>query len=197
MAKRGIVCIMNTGSFLVKIRGADMANIAILNNIIPFEHERRFSLNVTDGEEEIVKMPFGFTRYVPTAIVQGYLDDPFKTRIRDECRNDEHVYTKTRKIGQDLSCRKDNHEVSKKEFDMLWEGVKYYLMKNRYSIPWFGTMIQLNTYHNDLAGYMQFEVEFDSQDDALAFNPPLWFGQEVTDNIRHEDYFLAKLGPPK
>ena len=166
-----------------------MRKSAVLQNIIPLEHERRFWLK--DNQ-----LPFGFTRYTPTIIIQGYLDDHLKTRVRDQCTNENHVYTMTRKTGTGISRYEEENIISKQDFDILWERVVYQLIKNRYFIPYNDIIMELNTYQNELSGYMQIEVEFSSHDKALAFSPPHWFGEEVTDNIRHENYFLAKLGIP-
>jgi CYTH domain-containing protein len=40
------------------------------------------------------------------------------------------------------------------------------------------------------------EVEFDGEDAADAFEPPDWFGAEVTDDARYKNQRLACDGAP-
>ena len=47
-----------------------------------------------------------------------------------------------------------------------------------------------------LAGLMVAEVEFGSEDQADAFEPPEWFGAEVTDDARFKNQKLACEGAP-
>ena len=48
-----------------------------------------------------------------------------------------------------------------------------------------------------LAGRQLVEVEFESIDAATAFDPPDWFGTEVTENPRYTNSSLARLGWPE
>jgi len=44
---------------------------------------------------------------------------------------------------------------------------------------------------------VQIEVEFDSNEEAVAFVPPAWLGEEVTHDKAHGNYSLAKYGRPE
>jgi len=54
-----------------------------------------------------------------------------------------------------------------------------------------GLTIELDIYSGDLAGLIVAEVEFASEDEADAFEPPNWFGPEVTDDARYKNQNLA------
>lgn len=157
---------------------------------IPFEHERRWFPDVRD-------LPFVFSKYQMKSIIQGYLEDEFATRLRDECTGVEHVYLHTRKTGEGISRTEDEYEIRADEFDSLWNNVKCSLEKDRYFVNWEGVDFQLNIYHGGLGGYLQIEVEFTTAEEAAAFHPPTWFGPEVTHDKRHGNYYLAKFGAPK
>ncbi|MDO9181059.1 MAG: hypothetical protein Q7U04_01560 [Bacteriovorax sp.] len=155
---------------------------------IPLEHERRFLVYLKN-------LPFDFNKYPMSTIVQGYLKKR-GGRIRRESQNGKNTYTKTIKSGKGVSLKELENEISKEEYFSLWGNIGHYLKKERYFIPWEGTEIQLNIFLLDLQGYIQIEVEFDSHEAAVNFAPPSWFGKEVTDDSRHDNYSLAKNGKP-
>lgn len=161
------------------------------DSVIPFEHERRFF-------PKLEELPFDFSFHPMAFIVQGYrLEGGRKTRLRGECRKKKHAYWQTTKSGKGVSRLEDEQEVTREYFEHMWKGVECSLAKSRYFIPWGGIEIELNIFHDELAGYVQIEVEFDSHEAALDFTPPIWFGQEVTDDNRHGNYSLAKFGSPE
>lgn len=159
------------------------------DSMIPFEHERRFF-------PKLEELPFDFSRYPMAFIIQGYSKDKQRIRFRDECRGKRHSYWKTTKTGKGVSRLEDEQKITIEEFWLRWGDIECSLAKSRYFIPWEGVEIELNIFHDELAGYVQIEVEFDSHEAAVAFTPPLWLGQEVTDNSRHGNYSLAKFGSP-
>jgi len=158
---------------------------------IPEEHERRFV-------PDMRTLPFDYAPHPMESILQGYIDDEFGTRLRDTMQFlTGHTYTQTRKIGSGVSRKEDENELSKEEFISEWKNVDCRLTKDRYFINYDGTEIQLNIYHGALEGYFQIEVEFDSHEEAVRFNPPWWIGREVTDDKAHNNSSLAKHGIPK
>lgn len=159
---------------------------------IPFEHERRFFLT----QKELLLLPFNFSEYPYVLITQGYLEDTLKTRIRDEETKKGNLYLQTRKSGGGMSRLEDERKISKDEFDSMWHAVGASLQKRRYFIRWNSRTVELNIFHGKLDGYLQIEVEFPTEEDALAFLPPAWMGIEVTNNPHHGNYQLAKNGIP-
>jgi CYTH domain-containing protein len=158
---------------------------------IPFEHERRFFPDMN-------ALPFDFKGYPKESILQGYLEDGLRTRIRDTNDSEGHRYTQTRKIGEGVSRHEDEHEITKDAFNLMRRTARgSFLVKTRYFVTWDGIDIQLNIFHASLDGYVQIEVEFDTHEEAIAFIPPVWIGIEVTDNPAHGNYSLAKNGLPK
>lgn len=157
---------------------------------IPFEHERRFVPDMN-------ALPFDYKKYPMKSILQGYLEDELKTRLRDECDNDVHVCLQTRKTGHGVSRTEDEHEIPKEEFDAMWKNVSCSLNKSRYFVTWEGVEAEVNIFHGPLEGYVQIEVEFPTHDEAINFTPPAWLGREVTDDPQHGNHHLAKYGPPK
>lgn len=54
------------------------------------------------------------------------------------------------------------------------------IVKTRWCIPWEGHTIELDVFQPPLAPLVLAEVEFPTEEEALAFQPPEWFGREVT-----------------
>jgi CYTH domain-containing protein len=161
---------------------------AITKMQIPMEHERRFFPN-------LVTFTFDKDLYPSTLITQAYLEDNLRTRIRDEFdRLTGHTYTQTRKTGEGISRPEDEHKISKKAYDAMLTIATCQLVKIRYFMQCDGFVAQINFFEGDLTGYAQIEVEFDTEEEAKAFIPPVWFGLEVTNDNRHGNYSLAKYG---
>jgi CYTH domain-containing protein len=92
----------------------------------------------------------------------------------------------------------EEFEIDADRFGRLWpltEGRR--LEKTRHLIPaGAGLTIELDVYSGALAGLMVAEVEFDSEEAADTFEPPDWFGPEVTDDVRFKNQRLACDGAP-
>lgn len=157
-------------------------------NTVKKEHERRFFPILS-------MLPASFYDHPRTVIVQGYLEDDLRTRLRDECdEHNVHKFLQTRKVGEGISRDEDEIEISNVLFDDLWKEVTCELRKTRYHFPWNGHIVEINIFHDELDHYVQIEVEFKTHEEAASFVPPEWFGEEVTDDKRHENYHLAKFG---
>ena len=104
----------------------------------------------------------------------------------------------TVKAGGGRSRVEEEIEIDAEPFGRLWpltEGRR--LEKTRYLIPGSGELtIELDVYSGGLRGLMVAEVEFGSEDAADAFQPPEWFGSEVTDDGRFKNQKLARNGAP-
>jgi adenylate cyclase len=83
-------------------------------------------------------------------------------------------------------------------FERLWpltEGRR--LEKDRHLIALAGGLTgELDVYGGSLAGLRVVEVEFASEPDSDVFEPPDWFGPEITDDRRYRNRELAAHGRP-
>lgn len=125
-------------------------------------------------------------------IDQGYLaltDDGVEVRIR---RYGGSTFL-TIKSGGERARLEEEIEIDERRFRSLWpltDGRR--IRKTRYLIPEGASLIiELDVYHGRLAGLMTAEVEFESPEAAVAFDPPAWIGDEVTDDARYKNKHLA------
>ena len=60
-----------------------------------------------------------------------------------------------------------------------------------------GREVELDVYGGDLDGLTVAEVEFDDERQAQEFEPPAWFGDEVTGKEEYLNESLATRGRPR
>jgi adenylate cyclase len=89
-------------------------------------------------------------------------------------------------------------EVDRATFDELWGlPTERRIEKTRYRVPAGEQTAELDVYAGTLEGLLVAEVEFASRDEAEAFVPPPWFGDELTGDRRWSNAALATDGRPE
>lgn len=151
-----------------------------------YEIERKFLLE---------RLPDSIDDNESTDIAQGYLavDDSAEVRVRS--RAGEHVLTV--KGGHGQVRREVSIELTDEQFDQLWpltEGRR--ISKRRWVIPQGELQLEIDAYRDKLDGLLVAEVEFESEEASKAFEPPEWFGQEVTEDRKYSNAALALEGRP-
>jgi len=96
-------------------------------------------------------------------------------------------------------------ELFKNQFMPLWPLCKNIsVTKKRYKLNDVYPMVEgegiedvaLDIYKADLKGLHVIEVEFDTEKNCDAFQPPSWFGVELTEDVRYNNFYLALDGLP-
>lgn len=138
-----------------------------------------------------------------THIRQGYLaeDEPVEVRVRitDVSAN------LTVKAGTGLSRTEVDLAISTQEAEALWPhtaGRRIDKTRHRITLdanPDAGPVqhvAEVDVYSGTLAGLHVAEVEFASETNAAAFDPPDWFGPELTGDPQWSNAALARHGRP-
>ncbi|MBQ6551286.1 MAG: CYTH domain-containing protein [Lachnospiraceae bacterium] len=143
------------------------------------EIERKFLVN---------KLPEDLESYPSALIEQGYLSGSPVVRVRQ----DGDSYYLTYK-GAGL--------VAREEYNLPLTAVSYahllkkadgrIITKRRYRIPYLRYVIELDVFSGDFDGLVIAEVEFESLEDADAFTPPDWFGEDVSRDLRYHNSVMA------
>jgi adenylate cyclase len=128
-------------------------------------------------------------------IDQGYLSlgEDGEVRLR---RKGERLLL-TAKRGAGLSREEAEVELDRDAFERLWtltEGRR--LHKRRHVLPHDGHEIEVDVYAGQLEGLLVAEIEFGSEEEARAFEPPEWLGEDVTGDPRYLNETLATRGGP-
>ena len=132
---------------------------------------------------------------VGSSLHQGYVAREGEVEVRVRISDDGARLTV--KAGRGLVRTEVELPLAAEQADALWahtEGRR--LVKTRYRVPVDGHTAEVDVYDGALAGLCRIEVEFDSADAAAAFEPPTWFGVEVTDDARWSNSSLARHGRP-
>ena len=128
-------------------------------------------------------------------IEQGYLAIGSEGEVRVRRKGEKLLLTAKRGAG--LSRQEAEVEIDRANFDKLWsltEGRR--LEKRRYVITSGDLRIELDVYGGELEGLIVAEIEFVSEEEAKAFDPPGWLGEEVTGDHRYLNETLATKGLP-
>lgn len=132
------------------------------------EIERKFTVKRTPGD---------LTRYPRTRIEQAYLCTRPVVRVR---RGGEEYWLTYK--GEGLLAREEyNLPLTEEAYrHLLSKADGLVIRKDRFCIPWEGHTIELDVFDKPLAPLVVAEVEFPTQEAALAFRPPEWFDRDVT-----------------
>ncbi len=131
----------------------------------------------------------------PKRIEQGYLvthagPHALEVRVR---KIDKESAVLTVKAGAGLSRPEIEVTIDSAAADALWpftEGCR--IMKRRFALylP-DGNRVDLDIYEGKHAGLMTAETEFASETEAAKFQPPQWFGREITGDPTFSNAALA------
>ena len=152
------------------------------------EIERKFLIN---------SLPDKLLECKSASIEQGYLDfgdeDEPERRIRKLTENGSTLYFYTEKGTGDLCREEEEYEIPEYSYENLKELViSSILEKTRYYLPLDGLTVEIDIYGGSLEELMVAEVEFASLDEANAFVPPDFFGEEITYDKKYRNKNLAK-----
>lgn len=146
-----------------------------------YEIERKYLVKQVPG-------PLG--SYAFHEIEQGYLCTEPVVRIR---RQDEDYYLTYKSKG--LMVREEyNLPLTKEAYFHLRKKVDGHLIsKRRYLIPLGPYNIELDVFRSPKEDLILAEVEFPSEEEALRFTPPEWFGEDVTNSPLYHNSYLSTL----
>ena len=142
------------------------------------EIERKFLLK---------RIPERLADYPSVLIEQAYLCRRPVVRVRDA----DGQYELTCKGKGKMVREEINLPLSAEAYASLRakaEGTV--IKKRRYRIPYGAYTIELDHFISPRAGLYLAEVEFPTEAEALAFTPPDWFGEDVTQD---EQYHNARM----
>ena len=126
------------------------------------------------------QVPADYMEFPCHAIEQAYLCTSPVVRIRKE---DDSYYLTYKGKGL-LSREEYNLALNKEAYEhLLTKADGIILTKKRYMIPVPESdhlTIELDVFEGHYHGLILAEVEFASEEEAKAFNPPAWFGEDVT-----------------
>lgn len=132
------------------------------------EIERKFLLR---------QLPEGWERYPKAHIQQAYISTDPVIRVRQ--LDDRYILTCK---GAGLLAREEFEQPLTEDayLRLLAKAEGQIITKDRYRIPYGAYIVELDVFAGALTPLVLAEVEFPSEEEAAAFRPPDWFGEEVT-----------------
>jgi adenylate cyclase len=147
----------------------------------------------------LVPEPPDLTGTDSVEVEQGYLalaDPDGGAEVRLRRRGNELVLTI--KGGTGRSRAEQEIDLDRAQFEALWPlTAGRRVAKKRHMVPLGELVAELDLYKGDLDGLVVVEVEFDDDAAADEFEPPAWFGAEVTGKQEYLNETLATKGMPR
>lgn len=146
------------------------------------EIERKYLVHV---------LPDGYENYPFHRIEQAYLCTEPVIRIR---RQDEEYWLTYKSKG--LLVREEyNLPLTEEAYrHLLPKADGIVLAKKRFLIPLAdtGLTVELDIFDGPYEGLILAEVEFPTEEEALSFTPPAWFGEDVTFSGQYQNSRLSR-----
>lgn len=139
----------------------------------------------------IKKLPDNLTSYKARKIEQAYLCTDPVVRVRRD--NDDYYLTYKSK---GMIVREEyNLPLTKEAYGhLLAKSDGNIITKTRYEIPEKDNLtIELDVFEGKFDGLLLAEVEFASEEEALGYIPPEWFGEDVSNSTKYHNSTLSRL----
>lgn len=144
------------------------------------EIERKFTVE---------RLPDGCEQYPHKRIEQAYLCTRPVVRVR-RCGEEFWLTCK----GEGL-LKREEYELPLTEEayrHLCAKADGQVIRKERFYLPWGGYTIELDVFDRPFAPLVTAEVEFPTEEEALAFCPPDWFGRDVTWDPAYSNSHLSE-----
>ena len=139
----------------------------------------------------IKKLPDNLTSYKARKIEQAYLCTDPVVRVRRD--NDDYYLTYK---SRGMIVREEyNLPLTKEAYGhLLAKADGNIITKTRYEITEKDNLtIELDVFEGKFDGLLLAEVEFASEEEALGYIPPEWFGEDVSNSIKYHNSTLSRL----
>lgn len=139
----------------------------------------------------IKKLPDNLTSYKARKIEQAYLCTEPVVRVR---RNNDDYYLTYKSKGM-IVREEYNLPLTKEAYGhLLAKADGNIITKTRYEIPEKDNLtIELDVFEGKFDGLLLAEVEFTSEEEALGYIPPEWFGEDVSNSTKYHNSTLSRL----
>lgn len=134
------------------------------------------------------QLPADLDGYPSRELEQGYLSVQPVVRVR---RDGGSYYLTCKGKGKMAHEELEFPLTEESYLHLLTKADGRILRKTRTCIPFGPYTIELDRFHGELEGRMLAEVEFPTEEEAIRFTPPAWFGKDVTEDRRCHNAWLA------
>jgi len=168
------------------------------------EIERRFIVN------DISDIPVNTDLPTKARLIQGYLPgssfDGLQARVRYQLARQSNgqlavTFSLNMKSGYGLTRTEIEIGLAVQQFNHLFRLCDRYVEKMRWKLGAYyqggdggllPVVIEINEFAGRHDGLILAEIEFDFEEAANSFSPPVWLGREVTDDPAYSGFALAR-----
>lgn len=142
-------------------------------------------------------LPRDLDNYPHETIEQAYISTNPTLRIRR--KGSKYIFTFKNRIKGDAKLNVSDEiesEIDYEAYEHLFskaDGIP--IRKTRYRIPYEEYTIELDVFHGEYEGFCMAEVEFNSVEEGESFNPPAWFGEDVSNDARYTNSYMSMHNP--
>lgn len=121
-----------------------------------------------------------------------YLERGNGVEKRIQKKGDKYEFEELNEISE-LTRNKVKKEITEAEFVRLKADAKESIIRESYLLADSIPEISVKIYHDKFEGLIRAEIEFDSEEEAINFKQPSWFGVEITNTPLGRDSRLLDL----
>ncbi len=136
------------------------------------------------------RLPKDYDKYIYHDIQQAYLCTEPVVRVR---KSDDKYYMTYKSKGFMVREEYNLPLTEESYYHLLRKADGIVITKRRYLMPYGKYTIELDIFSGKHEGLILAEVEFDSEEEAAAFEPPSWFGEDVTFNSKYQNNYLSTV----
>lgn len=138
----------------------------------------------------VKEIPANLNEYPYHMLEQGYLSTDPVVRVRKE----DDTYYLTYKGRGYIEKEEYNLPLNEEAYrHLLAKADGNIISKKRHLIPCPPYTIELDVFDAPFAPLIIAEVEFPSLEEAKAFTPPEWFGEDVTGDYHYSNSYLSQI----
>ena len=138
----------------------------------------------------VKEIPANLNEYPYHMLEQGYLNTDPVVRVRKE----DDTYYLTYKGRGYIEKEEYNLPLNEDAYrHLLAKADGNIISKKRHLIPCPPYTIELDVFEAPFSPLIIAEVEFPSLEEAKAFTPPEWFGEDVTGDYHYSNSYLSQI----
>ena len=138
----------------------------------------------------VKEIPANLSEYPYHMLEQGYLNTDPVVRVRKE----DDTYYLTYKGRGYIEKEEYNLPLNEDAYrHLLAKADGNIISKKRHLIPCPPYTIELDVFEAPFSPLIIAEVEFPSLEEAKAFTPPEWFGEDVTGDYHYSNSYLSQI----
>lgn len=145
------------------------------------------------------KIPFDLCAFEPFEMEQSYISFSPTVRLRNTNNTSYVLCVKSPSAPGSMARDEFELPLTRQQYENLLTKIEGSIIrKTRYCVPASdGHTMEFDVFAGEFEGLVYMEIEFPSEEEAMAYPNPEWAIKDVTHDHRYKNACLAKLGLPE